>query len=150
MAKTNLPTKKSFNKDPNAEKIARLMSEPDFAELPDDYRAKRVGIPTTDLKTYLNDPDFLRWASDKMRDYYLAQLPAVMSTIYQQALEGKGRQQKMLLDFMKVTAPDREEQRSPNITIITNIPDPYKDKAEPEVIIDASPQAGDPNGTDSI
>ena len=140
---TSIPVKPAFDKDPNAEKIARLMAEPDFADLPDAYRAKRVGLSVEEFQSYMSNPQFLRWAVEKMRDFYLARLPAVLNTIYEQAMQGKGRQQKMLLDFMKVTAAEKEEAKAPNITIITNIPDPDKQREKSEIIIDVSSEASD-------
>ena len=128
----------TFNKDPVAEKIARLMADPEFPNLPDTYKAEQAGITVSELQKYLENPQFLRWAAERMRDYYLAQLPALLNVITQQALQGKGRQQQMLLDFMKVITKEKEETKAPNIIIVTNVPDPFKESQDDKdrVVID--------------
>lgn len=141
--------KPTFDKDPYAEKIAKLMADPGFTEMPDTYKAKRVGLSVEELQAYFDNPNFLRWAVEKMRDFYLSRLPAVMNTIYEQALQGKGRQQKMLLEFMKVTATEKEETKAPHITIITNIPDPDKKEEKSRIVIDVNSE-GTNDGTSTV
>lgn len=118
-----LPIKKSFEKDETAQQIIRLMMDEKFADMPDIYKAETLGISLQEYEKYINDPSFLRYAVKTMQDLFIAKLPKVLNTIYQQALEGKGRQQKMLLEFMKISNDDKET-KSPNIIIVNNIPNP--------------------------
>ncbi|PWA11060.1 hypothetical protein DCC39_10195 [Pueribacillus theae] len=126
-----LPMKKSFEKDDTAKELVLLMMEKGFSEMPDSYKADQLGISLSEYSNYMNNPEFLRWAVKTMQDLYVARLPEVLNTIYSQAVAGKGRQQKMLLEFMKISSKD-EEMRSPNIIIVNNIPNP--DDQKPQVI----------------
>jgi len=127
--------KKSFEKDETAKQLVQLMTQENFSELPDTIKANQLDISVADYNKYMNDPHFLRWAVKNMQDLYVQKLPEVMNTIYNQALQGHGRQQKMLLDFMKITN-ENQETKSPNIVIVNNIPNPDRINPEDVVTID--------------
>lgn len=123
MSQTKPQPKKSFEKDTTAHAIVELMADDSFTDMPDSYKAQEVGISLSNYQSYMNDPLFLRWTVSKLQDLYVKNLPALLHTMFEQATQGAGRQQKMLLDFMKVTAEDKET-KSPNIVIVNNIPNP--------------------------
>lgn len=115
--------KKSFEKDTAAHALVSLMVQDEFSDMPEAYIAEQADLTLEEYNAYMSDPHFLRWAAKKMQDLYVKKLPALLNTMFQQALDGKGRQQKMLLDFMKITQKE-EETKSPNIVIVNNIPNP--------------------------
>jgi hypothetical protein len=120
---------KTFDKDTTALRLTELMLDDEFTEMPMSYRAQRVGCDVAKLNKYMADPAFLNWASRRLQELYKAKLPDLLHTIFAQALEGKGRQQKMLLDFMGVTT-ERQENKAPNIVIVNNIPNPDETDAK--------------------
>src|SRR5699024_3246622 len=86
---SQLPTKKkSFEKDESAHKIVELMVQDDFSEIPDIHKADQSGLTLEEYTAYMNDPTFLRWAVKNMQDLYVAKLPQVLNTIYNQAVGG--------------------------------------------------------------
>lgn len=128
-----LPIKKSFEKDNTAKELVRLMMDEGFSDMPDTYKAESLGITLNEYREYMNDASFLRWAVKNMQDLYVAKLPEVLNTIFNQAVEGKGRQQKMLLEFMKISSEEKET-KSPNIIIVNNIPNPDEANKHQDIV----------------
>lgn len=132
---------KTFDKDTTALSIAELMADDEFTEMPATYRAQRVGCDVATLNEYMTDPAFLNWASRRLQELYKAKLPELLNTMYAQAIDGKGRQQKMLLDFMGVTT-EKQENKAPNIVIVNQIPNPDELTSKKNDPIDVTPDEG--------
>lgn len=137
MERSEKALKTSFEKDTRANALVSLMAEDSFTEMPGSYIAQETGLTLEEYEAYMSDPLFLRWAVKKMQDLYVKKLPALLNTMYEQALQGKGRQQKMLLDFMKITQKE-EETKSPNIVIVNQIPNPDNSSNDSARVIDVT------------
>lgn len=135
---TALPKKvQSFEKDELANNIVALMLDPEFTEMPETYKAQRADCSLSEYASYMKDPAFLNWMGKRLPELYKAKLPDLMKTVFEQALQGKGRQQKMMMEVMGML-DQKQEQQNPNITIINNIPNP--DDFKPKEIIDVIPE----------
>ena len=116
------------------------MLEEGFTQLPDVYKAEQLGMSVEKLRAYIHDPAFLRWTVKQMQDLAIRRLPEMLQTMFRQAIdEGKGRQQKMLLEFMKI-AQKEEESKAPNIVMANNIPNP--DQKESSQVLEVGESHG--------
>jgi len=124
--KTAIGTFKGFDDDEKARAIVDVMLHEDYQELSSVARANRAGVSLQEYNAYLANPEFLDWSTKRLKRLYKAKLPEVMQTVYQQAVQGSAKQQRMLLEFMDVLESKQGENRNPNIVIVNNIPDPDK------------------------
>lgn len=123
----------TFDQDEKAQAIVAVMADQEYPNMPESYRAQRAGVSLAEYRKYMQNPAFLDWVAKRLPQLYKARLPELMNKMFKQAMDGQGRQQKMLLEVMGIM-DSKQENKSPNIVIINNIPNPDDLKKDADVI----------------
>lgn len=135
MSKSALMKTPTFDQDEKAKAIVDVMAEDGYPNMTEEMRARKAGLSLAEYRKYMKNPAFLDWLARRLPQLYKARLPELMNKMFEQAMDGAGRQQKMLLEVMGIL-DTKQESKNPNIIIINNIPNP-DDLAKKADVIDA-------------
>jgi len=135
MSKSALMKTPTFDQDEKAKAIVDVMAEDGYPNMTEEMRARKAGLSLAEYRKYMKNPAFLDWLARHLPQLYKARLPELMNKMFEQAMDGAGRQQKMLLEVMGIL-DTKQESKNPNIIIINNIPNP-DDQTKKADVIDA-------------